>query len=203
MRSDFSAAFDDKCSDGKRALETPSSASWTGVASQGVYCGATWHYDWDDGVSRLVTLPASLLTGQLIQTPQDQDLSLLLPSRPELTSHTDLRFAYASSASCESTSIDTRNKRWTLDEDMQLKFAVAKEAGPPHNWKEIARLYFSGTRTSCQVCYRLRPVDGSMAEIILTLCQIIASFPVQATLEENQPFHRQFQIFCGRRQNYH
>jgi len=91
------------------------------------------------------SLPASMLKGKLIPTPQG--LAMLL--HPKKTMSAASYSVYISSAS-DPGSI-TRNKRWTRAEDEHLKYAVAMEAGPPHNWKEIARTYFPATRNGNQV----------------------------------------------------
>jgi hypothetical protein len=147
LRRDFLASFDDAHSDKTDSFSTHRSTVLPG----------------DDGTASTVTLPSSLLTGKLIQTPQG--LALLLASRPQSGGYTELRAAYSSSATNTSNesenTVDTRNKRWTRAEDEQLKFALSQEDGPPINWKEIARLYFTGTRNCSQVCLTFHPIDGS------------------------------------------
>jgi len=93
----------------------------------------------DDAVSQekeeqeQVTLPASMLTAKPIPTPQS--LAMLLHPKETISAAT-----YSGYAS-----------RWTKAEDEHLKYAVALGAGPPHNWKEIARTYFPATRNGNQV----------------------------------------------------
>ena len=104
----------------------------------------------DDAVSQekeeqeQVTLPTSTLTGKLIPTPQG--LAMLLHPKETMSAAT-----YSVYASVSDPGSITRNMRWTKAEDEHLKYAVELEAGPPHNWKEIARTYFPATRNGNQV----------------------------------------------------
>lgn len=99
----------------------------------------------------MVTLPLRCLTGKVIETPQG--LALLLAPHPTLKTAAEYVAAYGwNNSSTQTTVVDTHNRRWTRAEDEILKHAVEELGGvPPHNWKEIARSYFPGTRHHNQV----------------------------------------------------
>ena len=161
LRRDFLASFDDARSDKAYSSNTHLGTVLPGATSQDIHRGADPNDHFDNNDSSSVTLPSSLLTGKLIQTPQG--LALLLASRPKTEGYSAMYASSASNTFSESNySVDTRNKRWTRAEDAQLKYAVSREDSPPINWKEIARLFFSGTRNYSQVCLSFRPVDRSI-----------------------------------------
>jgi len=104
----------------------------------------------------MVTLPLSCLTGKIIESPEG--LALLLAPHPTLKTAAEYVAAYGwnNRSSHEKTVVDTHNRRWTRAEDEILKHGVEELGGvPPHNWKEIARSFFPGTRHHNQVrCFR-------------------------------------------------
>lgn len=48
------------------------------------------------------------------------------------------------------SSSDRKFQRWSEEEDETLKKAIQIEGPPPHNWKRIAKKYFSNVRTGLQ-----------------------------------------------------
>ena len=90
------------------------------------------------------------------------------------------------------------------------------EAGPPHNWKEIARTYFPATRKGDQVRttrdlaasrHRLNSNCGRDEHRTRSLTHsLVHSYTVpptvQAALEEDQSCRQHFQVHSGRRQDH-
>jgi hypothetical protein len=97
--------------------------------------------------------PASMLTGQVIQTTRGVAVLLLPQCLQERAAIARLAQCGTinDSSSCQEQPLDTRNKRWTASEDQLLAHAVQQFQGV-HKWKEIAQTYFPGTRSANQVC---------------------------------------------------
>lgn len=161
LKSEFLASFDDDDDDDHgRSDKKLSPASSSNKEPNATAATQMLHSPNSSTDSNMVTLPASLLTGKLIHTPEGIALllkaadyaTLFAASASSATHSTNAIAVSAPSAAINGiNSSDTRNKRWTRAEDERLKYAVVTEAGPPHNWKEIARSYFPGTRNSSQV----------------------------------------------------
>jgi hypothetical protein len=107
----------------------------------------------DNRASPKELFPASMLTGQIIQTDRGVAVLLLPQSLQERVAIARLAQCGAinDSSSSQQQPLDSRNRRWTAAEDLLLTHAVQELRGVL-KWKEIARTYFPGTRTANQVC---------------------------------------------------
>lgn len=119
---------------------------------------------------------ALLKLSSLPVIPTPQGLALLLK-----TNHDTVSTNHRNGVSTTNTTTSLvdppplrRHARWTSEEDEVLRDAVAKEEGPPHNWKRISKKYFHGSRNAMACKGRWNKVNTLSA---LNLTSQFATYP--------------------------